>query len=88
MEQIEDQKIEIEKDGKKIECDLLFTFDSPDTGKTYMAYTDHTKDELGSLNMYVYSYDPVLGIVDVVTDEAEAAMTNDVIKDISKGIFK
>ena len=84
MEQIESQKILIEKDGKQVECDLLFTFDSPDTGKAYMAYTDYSKDDNGLNNIYVYSYDPVLESVDRVIDSGELEMTQQVIEDIRK----
>ena len=42
MEYLEnEEKIVILKDGKEVECDVLFTFDSEDTGKTYFGYTDH-----------------------------------------------
>ena len=39
MEYLEnEEKIVILKDGKEVECDVLFTFDSEDTGKTYFGY--------------------------------------------------
>ena len=38
---IENEKVQIEKDGKVIECDVLFTFDSEETMKCYIGYTDH-----------------------------------------------
>ena len=84
MEQIEDQTIIMEKDGKEVKCDLVFTFDSPDTGKVYMAYTDYSKDEHGNNNLYVYSFDPVFEKIEFVTDEAEVKMTNEVIQEIRK----
>lgn len=82
MEQIESQKIVIEKDGKQVECDLLFTFDAPETGKAYMAYTDYSKDENGLSNIYVYSYDPVLERVNSVTDSGELEIVHQVIEEI------
>ena len=43
METFAERKtITIEKDGKEVECDVLFTFDSEDTLKTYIGYTDNT----------------------------------------------
>ncbi len=44
--------------GKEIECDVLFTFDSDDTKKSYIVYTDNTKDELGNIKVYANTYDP------------------------------
>lgn len=44
--------------GETIECDVLFTFDSEETNKSYIAYTDNTTDETGSIKVYANSYDP------------------------------
>ena len=38
----ENEKIVVLKDGKEVECDILFTFDSEDTGKSYIGYTDNS----------------------------------------------
>ena len=35
----------INDEGKEVICDILFTFDSADTGKSYIVYTDNSKDE-------------------------------------------
>lgn len=45
-------------DGEKIKCRALFTFESDETGKTYIVYTDNTKDELGNKKVYASTYDP------------------------------
>ena len=39
----------VNDEGKEIKCDVLFTFDSDETGKNYIVYTDNTKDENGNL---------------------------------------
>lgn len=44
--------------GTEIECEVLFTFDSEQTKKSYLVYTDNTKDESGSLRVYANIYDP------------------------------
>ena len=41
----------------EIECDVLFTFDSEDTSKSYIVYTDNTKDELGNTKVYANTFD-------------------------------
>lgn len=44
--------------GKEIECEVLFTFESDETKKNYMVYTDNTKDEEGNTKVYASIYDP------------------------------
>lgn len=44
--------------GETLECDVLFTFDSDETGKSYIAYTDNTTDESGNIRVYANIYDP------------------------------
>ena len=50
-------KIIIKNDkNEEIECDVLFTFDNNDTNKSYIVYTDNTKDELGNIKVYANTY--------------------------------
>lgn len=44
--------------GEEIVCDILFTFDSTETNKSYIVYTDMTKDEFGNVNVYASIYNP------------------------------
>ena len=66
-------KIIIKNDkNEEIECDVLFTFDNNDTNKSYIVYTDNTKDDLGNIKVYANTFDEnsesgELGSVD--TDE-------------------
>ena len=34
----------INDEGQEIVCDILFTFDSDETKKSYIVYTDNSKD--------------------------------------------
>ena len=45
-------------EGKEIEYEVLFTFDSEETKKSYMVYTDNTKDENGNIKVYASIYTP------------------------------
>lgn len=45
-------------EGKEIECEVLFTFDSDETKKSYIVYTDNTLDEEGNTKVYASVYDP------------------------------
>lgn len=44
--------------GKEIECEVLFTFESDETNKSYMVYTDNTTDEEGNTKVYASIYEP------------------------------
>lgn len=48
----------INEDGREIVCDILFTFDSEETGKSYMVYTDNSKDEQGNIQVFASVYNP------------------------------
>lgn len=50
--------IVLNEQGEEIECDVLFTFDSEETGKSYIVYTDNTTDENGNIRIYASCYDP------------------------------
>ena len=47
-----------DEDGKEVECEVLFTFDSDETNKSYMVYTDNTVDEDGNTRVYASIYNP------------------------------
>ena len=53
---INSETIQIEKNGKIIDCDVLFTFDSEDTMKNYIGYTDHSFGKNGRKNIFVSAY--------------------------------
>ena len=44
--------------GKEIECEVLFTFESDETKKNYIVYTDNTTDEEGNTKVYASIYTP------------------------------
>ena len=48
----------INDEGKEILCNILFTFDSDETKKSYIVYTDNTKDDAGNIKVYASIYDP------------------------------
>ena len=50
--------IVINPQGKEIRCEILFTFDSEDFGRSYVVYTDHSLDEDGQERIYASIYDP------------------------------
>lgn len=48
----------IDDAGNEIVYDVLFTFESEETNKNYIVYTDNTKDEAGNIQVYASIYNP------------------------------
>lgn len=48
----------LDKDGKEMEFEILFTFESDETHKNYMVYTDNTVDEEGNTKVYASVFVP------------------------------
>lgn len=48
----------INDEGKEIDCEVLFTFESDETKKNYIVYTDNTLDEEGNTKVYASIYNP------------------------------
>ena len=48
----------INENGEEVMCDILFTFDSEETKKSYIVYTDNSKDQAGNVQVFASIYDP------------------------------
>ena len=48
----------INDEGQEITCDILFTFDSEETKKSYIVYTDNSRDVEGNIQVFASIYDP------------------------------
>ena len=75
------EKVVILKDGKEVECDILFTFDCEETKRSYIGYSDNSIAENGRKNIYVSSYDPNTEniVFENITDPNEMKMVQDVL---------
>ena len=78
---MDNEKIQIVKNGKTIDCDILFTFDSEDTMKSYVGYTDHAIASNGRKNIFVSAFDPFKPTMELesITDKRELDMINEVL---------
>lgn len=83
---IDNEKITIIKNGLEEKCDILFTFDSEDTNKVYIGYTDNKIAKNGRKNIYVSSYNPLDGPskLEDITDEKELDMIREVLNEIDE----
>lgn len=61
----------IDKNGKEIEFEVLFTFESDETKKNYMVYTDNTKDENGNTKVYASVFEPEKDPLELLPIETE-----------------
>ena len=57
--------------SEEIECEILFTFDSEETKKSYIVYTDNSTDEDGSIRVYASVFDPTGNNPDLLPIETE-----------------
>lgn len=48
----------VDEEGKEVQCEVLFTFDSDETGKHYIIYTDNTTDAEGNTKVFASTFDP------------------------------
>jgi hypothetical protein len=62
----------------------LFTFESEETGKNYIAYTDNTYDEEGHLRLYAATYTDVNGEMQLsaIESDVEYEIINNILSDI------
>lgn len=61
----------IDKEGKEIEFEVLFTFESDETKKNYMVYTDNTTDEEGNTKVYASVFNPNAEPLELLPVETE-----------------
>ena len=48
----------LDENGNEIVYDVLFTFESEETNKNYIVYTDNSRDESGNVQVYASTYNP------------------------------
>ncbi len=48
----------VDAEGRQIDCETLFMFESPETNKNYIVYTDNSIDEEGNVRVYASIYNP------------------------------
>lgn len=77
-------------EGQEVECEVLFTFESNETGKNYMVYTDNSEDEEGNTKVYASIYDPEdkeMKLQPIETDK-EWEIVETILKEIQSEIEK
>jgi len=82
---LEEETLKINVDGEEKEYKVLFTFDSEDTMKTYIGYTDNKVAPNGRKNIYVSAISPFTSnTLEDIKDEKELDMVRDFLEYIDK----
>ena len=85
----QDDKVVIKgPNGQEVSCDILFTFECEDNGRSYIGFTDNSFDSEDKLNIYVCYSDTLLddGSLRNVETEEEIEMVNEVVNEILNNI--
>ncbi len=74
--------------GNELVCDILFTFDNEETKKSYIVYTDNTKDENGKVRVYASIYDPKVknGKLEEIKTDKEWKYIDTILKTLQEEI--
>ncbi len=80
INKLDNNKITVVVNGKEIECDILFSYDSFDTDKSYIGYTDNSYGENARKNIYLSSYNPETNELEDVVDIKELKLAQEVLK--------
>ena len=48
----------LDDEGNEVVCEVLFTFDSEETKKSYIVYTDNKTDDEGNTKVYASIFNP------------------------------
>ena len=74
--------------GVEVICEVLFTFQSEETGKNYIVYTDNTLDEEGNTKVYASIYDPTAqeSRLDPIETEEEWAIITHILDQLQQEV--
>lgn len=80
----------INEEGKEIVCDILFTFDSDETKKSYIVYTDNSKDDEGNIQVFASIYDPTQQnkALEPITSDKEWKVVETILNTLQEEIRK
>lgn len=74
-DQFQNNQFSVMAGNKEVVCDILFRFQSQETGKHYMAFTDHSKDREGNPSVFYATYDPDAADISLAPIDSEQEWT-------------
>lgn len=80
----------IDDNGKEILYHVLFTFESEETNKNYIVYTDNSKDETGQIQVFASIYDPnnPQSMLEAIETEKEWQVIETILSTIQEEVQK
>ncbi|HOP65848.1 MAG TPA: DUF1292 domain-containing protein [Bacilli bacterium] len=76
-------KIKVNKNGQEVEMGLILKFQTAEDGRTYVVYTDNSKDEDGKTNLYSYYYTTNENDL-IPVPETEMDVVNEALKQVKE----
>ena len=78
----------IDENGNEIEYDVLFTFESDETGINYIVYTDNSKAENGNIEVYasIYHEDEGNGRLEAIETDKEWKIIETILETLQEEI--
>jgi uncharacterized protein YrzB (UPF0473 family) len=78
----------VNEEGKETVCEVLFTFDSEETKKSYIVYTDNSTDSEGNTNVFASVYDPTVNAetLQPIETDREWAIIETILKEIQSTV--
>lgn len=76
----------INDQGEEVLCEVLFTFESDETKKNYIVYTDNTTDDSGNVKVYASIFNPEKESSDLepIETEREWKIIETILEEIQK----
>ena len=80
----------LDENGNEVVYDVLFTFESDETNKNYIVYTDNKKDETGNVEVYASIYDPndPKSKLEAITTEKEWKVIETILSTLQEEVKK
>lgn len=61
----------LDENGEEVTCEVLFTFESEETQKNYIVYTDNTTDKDGNVRVYASIFNPEAENTELIPIESD-----------------
>ena len=80
----------LDENGVEVVYDVLFTFESDETKKNYIVYTDNTRDETGNIEVYasIYHSEENNGRLEAIESEKEWKVIETILETLQEEIKK
>ena len=80
----------LDENGQEVVYDVLFTFQSDETHKDYIVYTDNSRDEEGNIEVYASIYYPEdeNGRLEAIETEKEWKLIETILETLRQEVQK